>query len=348
MYRRLSRLGGSSGRRLMPSLSSMKGRSRLLATTSSIQIVSRSKMQPLLQAETLKKAAATAQTTKPSPSDGGSWPRSLVITFFATMSVAVPYTVSWYLSQSGETREQLSGLLRIEDDAVWDPLRRRFGERDYSVPDDENIYKFEDEPNYAVRQDQANVVKRNSGNVTVKIARYDRRNDQYDEPTNETVTVMPASVLARPDSFPSTNGDDDKKRTELIALQFLDADEATQPVTTNDSSSSSSDFSTTTTSTTTTTIRVPYQIFSAWHYQPPEQMALTAASAIAPNNNETTRSAARAAIASELECIEAELAQLEREIQQGRSMDDPYLQHRMQQLQADRRKLLWRRWWRWM
>jgi hypothetical protein len=232
---------------------------------------------------------------------------------------------------------------------MWDPLRRRFGERDYSIPDDENIYKFEDEPNYAVRQDQGNVVKRNSGNVTVKIARYDRRvgltrNDQSyeEEPTDETVTVLPASVLAQPDSFPSTID----KRNGLIALQFPDDDE----VTTSLDASPSSDFSTgtSTTTTTTTTIRVPYQIFSAWHYQPPEQLA----TAVAPNNNNDTKTSAadrsRAAIASELECIEAELAQLEREIQQGRSMDDPYLQHRMQQLQADRRKLQWRRWWRWM
>jgi hypothetical protein len=376
-YRRLllPHVGRRYDRRGYIPLSSLDHR-RSLATI----VVSRSRFQP--DTATAKKlaAAAAAAETKKNPSDGGSWPRSLVIGFFAAMSVAVPYTTSWYLSQNGETRDQLATIFNLHDDhALWDAIRRRFGERDYSVVDDETINKFEDEPDYAIRQDQAEIRRRGNGTVTVQMAYLQpmimttaHHNNNNDEPPstrmtrigNEQIAVLSASTLARPDSFPitttaSTNSgssssfySEEKPGVLIVALEFPDDDDedgtsttdVDQHPITNDSSSPLSSDGSTSAATITARRTVPYQIYSAWHYHP-EATAAAAGTGPKPETASTRAADRRLAIASELACINDELAQLDREVQLGRSMDDPYVLDRVRQLRADRRRLQWSQWW---
>jgi hypothetical protein len=354
-------------------------RRRSLATI----VVSRSRFRPDTPATAKLAAAAAAAEKKKTPSDGGSWPRSLVIGFFAAMSVAVPYTTSWYLSQNGETREQLVSIFNLHDDhALWDAIRRRFGERDYSVVDDETIYKFEDEPDYAIRQDQAEIRRRGNGTVTVQLAylqqmimmtaHHNNNNNNNNEPLptridrigTEQMAVLPASTLARPDSFPITTtaststsssisiNSEEKPGVLIVALEFPDDEEEERMTTTdvdqyqitNDSSSPLSSMDGSTSAPTTTTRRmVPYQTYSAWHYHP--EAATAAGTGPKPETASTRAADRRLAIASELFCINDELTQLDREVQLGRSMDDPYVLDRVRQLRADRRRLQWSQWW---
>lgn len=254
---------------------------------------------------------AISKRNKPKAGTGseGSWPRSIVIGFVATMTVLVPYTTSWFLAQHIETRESISNLLKLQDD-VWDPIRRRFGERDYAG--DTDTYKFEDEPDCTIRRTHAEVVRRDQGKVTVKVIDL----TDGDSFRQEEISVMPASTLAKSETF-SKRGN--------IALEFPD-DEATQHdyIVDGDIQEASAPPST----------PIPYQVYSSWYYHPESS----------EDQTPSTQLSSRSVAASELAAIETELAQLDHEVKQGLAMDDPYVQSRLRQLKADRRRLQWSRW----
>lgn len=266
-------------------------------------IVARSRFRPARTITKSKKAAAESE---------GSWPRSVVIGFFATVTIVVPYTASWYLAQHIETREIISNVLNL-DDTTWDPIRRRFGERDYAG--DADTYKFEDEPDCTVRQAHFQAVRRNEGVVTVKVAHL-----TDDEPyciSREETSVMPASTLARAENF-STYAS--------VALEFPDDEGETKQ---QDGSTIDSEFGDT---SLPRPEPIPYQVYSAWYYHPDEEQT------------SSPQISSRTIVASELAAIEAELVQLDQEVKQGRAMDDPYVQERVRLLKAERRRLQWSRW----